>query len=135
MTRVIGNNGYWFSISFHNLFFSQGKEIDLRGIKGKCSILVSCNNMKKLLKMGQKHVISQLCSLYVQIFVSSTPLDSKKLSIIILKYLERCLRVFHLPKTITITLICILEVNRLTLGFIGIFMHKWVRFGIWFMIC
>jgi hypothetical protein len=57
------------------IFSSEGKEIELRGIQGKTYKVISSNSMTKLLKKGHRGVIAQLCSLYVQTSMSSTPLD------------------------------------------------------------
>jgi hypothetical protein len=66
------------ALNFQDLFmiFSlYGKEIELRGIQGKPSKVISSNNMTKLLKKGHQGVVTQLCSLYVQTSISSAPLD------------------------------------------------------------
>ena len=44
-------------------FFSEGKDIELRGITRKPRKIISYNFMKKLLKKEQRGVIAQLCSL------------------------------------------------------------------------
>jgi hypothetical protein len=57
------------ALNFQELFMrfsSKGKEIELRGIQGKPSKVISSNNMTKLLKNGHHGVIAQLCSLDVQ---------------------------------------------------------------------
>jgi hypothetical protein len=59
-------------------FYLEGKEIELRGIQGKPSKLISSNNMTKLLKNGHCGVIAQLFSLDVQTSISSTPMDLQK---------------------------------------------------------
>jgi hypothetical protein len=56
-------------------FSLEGKEIELRGIIGKSSKVISSNGMKKLLEKGHQGVISQLCSLYVQTSKPFIPLD------------------------------------------------------------
>jgi hypothetical protein len=56
-------------------FSLEGKEIELRGITGKPSKVISSNGMTKLLKKGHQGVIVQLCSLYVQTSKPSIPLD------------------------------------------------------------
>jgi hypothetical protein len=56
------------ALNFQNIFMifsSKGKEMELRGIQGKPSKVISSNSMKKLLKKGHHGVIAQLCSLYV----------------------------------------------------------------------
>jgi hypothetical protein len=53
----------------------EGKEIELRGIRGKPSKVISYNGMKKLLKKGNSGVIVQLCSLDVQTSKPYFPLD------------------------------------------------------------
>jgi hypothetical protein len=57
------------------IFSSKYKEIELRGIQGKPSKVISYNIMKQLLKKGHHGVFTQLFSLYVQISISSTPMD------------------------------------------------------------
>jgi hypothetical protein len=62
------------SLNFEDLFmrFSlDGKEIELRGIQGKPSKVISSNRMIKLLKKGHQSVIAQLCSIDVQTSISS----------------------------------------------------------------
>jgi hypothetical protein len=54
------------------IFSSEGKEIELRGIQEKSSKVISSNSMKKLLKNGHHGVISQLFSLDVQTYISSS---------------------------------------------------------------
>jgi hypothetical protein len=56
-------------------FSLEGKEIELRGIMGKPSKVISSNGMTKLLKKGHQGVIAQLCSLDVQTYKPSIPLD------------------------------------------------------------
>jgi hypothetical protein len=56
-------------------FSLEGKEIELRGIIGKPSKVISSNGMTKLLKKGHQGVIAQLCSLDVQTYKPSIPLD------------------------------------------------------------
>jgi hypothetical protein len=56
-------------------FSSDGKEIELRGIQGKPSKVISSNSMEKLLKKGHQGVIAQLCSLDVQTSISPAPSD------------------------------------------------------------
>jgi hypothetical protein len=66
------------AFNFQELFMKfslEGKEIELRGITGKLSKVISSNGMKKLLKKGHQGVISQLCSLDVQTSKPSIPLD------------------------------------------------------------
>ena len=46
-------------------FFSEGKEVELRGSAGKLGKIISSNFMKKLLKKEQRGVIAQLCLLEV----------------------------------------------------------------------
>jgi hypothetical protein len=55
--------------NFQELFMKvslEGKEIELKGITGKPSKVISSNGMTKLLKRGHHGVIVQLCSLDVQ---------------------------------------------------------------------
>jgi hypothetical protein len=57
------------AFDFQNLsmrFSSNGKAIELRGIQGKPSKVISSNIMEKLLKKEHQGVIAQLCSLDVQ---------------------------------------------------------------------
>jgi hypothetical protein len=66
------------AFNFQELFKKkslEGKEIELRGITGKPSKVISSNGMKKLLKKGHHGVIVQLCSLYVQTSKPFIPLD------------------------------------------------------------
>jgi hypothetical protein len=56
-------------------FFSDDKEIELRGIQGKNSKVISSNSMTKLFKKGHWGVIAQLCSLDGQTSISPTPSD------------------------------------------------------------
>jgi hypothetical protein len=56
-------------------FSLEGKEIELRGITGKPSKVMSSNGMTKLLKKGHQGAISQLCSLDVQTSKPYIPLD------------------------------------------------------------
>jgi hypothetical protein len=60
---------------FFMKFSLEGKEIELRGIIGKPSKVISSNGMTKLLKNGHQGVIAQLCSLDVQTYKPSIPLD------------------------------------------------------------
>jgi hypothetical protein len=69
------------ALNFQDLFMrfsSEGKEIELRGIQGKPSKVISSNNMKKLLKKGHHGVIAQLSSIDVQTSISSAPMDLQK---------------------------------------------------------
>ena len=63
---------------FLNFFFSEGKEIELRGITGKPGKLISSNVMTKLLKKEQWGIISQLCSLEAPTLKSSISPDLQK---------------------------------------------------------
>jgi hypothetical protein len=66
------------AFNFQELFMKfslEGKEIELRAITGKPSKVISSNGMKKLLKKGNQGVIAQLCSLDVQTYKPSIPLD------------------------------------------------------------
>jgi hypothetical protein len=60
---------------FFMRFSSNGKEIELRGIQGKPSKVISSNNMETLLKKGHRGVIAQLCSLDVQTSIALAPSD------------------------------------------------------------
>jgi hypothetical protein len=69
------------ALNFQDLFMrfsSKSKEVELRGIQGKPSKVISSNSMTKLLKNGHHGVIVQLSSIYVQTFISSTPMDLQK---------------------------------------------------------
>jgi hypothetical protein len=59
-------------------FSSEGKEIEFRGIQDNPSKVISSNNMTKLIKKGHHGVISQLRSIDVQTFVSSTQMNLQK---------------------------------------------------------
>jgi hypothetical protein len=66
------------AFNFKELFMKfslEGNEIELRGITGKPSKVISSNGMKRLLKKGHRGIIAQLCSLYVQTSKTSIPLD------------------------------------------------------------
>ena len=66
------------SFNFQELFMKfslEGKEIELRGITGKPSKVISSNGITKLLKKGVQGVIAQLCSLDVQTSKPSIPQD------------------------------------------------------------
>ena len=74
-------------------FFSEGKEIELRGIAGKPRKIISSNVMKKLLKKEQRDVIAQLCSLEV-------PTSKSSIYSYLQKVLENHSKVFETPKGI-----------------------------------
>jgi hypothetical protein len=57
------------------IFSLNDKEIEIRGIQGKPSKVISSNSMTKLLKKGHDGAIAQLFSLDVQTSISSAPLD------------------------------------------------------------
>jgi hypothetical protein len=126
------------ALNFQELFMrfsSEGKEIELRGIQGKPSKVISSNNMTKLLKKGHHGVIAQLCSLDVQTSRPSTPVDLQKV-------IDNHSKVFgEIPKGLppteimTMLFICNQEVYHLTLGLTGTHMHKRVRLSIWFKKC
>ena len=59
-------------------FSLEGKEIELRGIKGKLGKVISSNGMTKLLKKGHQGIIAQLFSLDVQTSKPSIPQDLLK---------------------------------------------------------
>jgi hypothetical protein len=66
------------AFNFEKLFMKfslEGIEIELRGITGKPNKVISSNGMKKLLKKGNQGVFSQLCSLDIQTYRPSFPLD------------------------------------------------------------
>ena len=72
-------------------FFSEGKEVELRGIEGKPGRIISYNVMTKLLKKEQQGIIAQLCSLEVQTSKSSISIDLQKV-------LDNHSKVFETPK-------------------------------------
>ena len=59
-------------------FFSEGKEIELRGITGKPGKIISSNVMTKLFNKEQRGIIAQLCSLEVPTSKSSISPDLQK---------------------------------------------------------
>jgi hypothetical protein len=59
-------------------FSSEGKEIELRGMQGKPSNVISSNNMTKLLKKGHNGIIAQLISIDVQTSISFAPMNLQK---------------------------------------------------------
>jgi len=59
-------------------FSSKGKEIELKGIQGKVSKVISSNNMKKSLKKGHHVVITSLFSPNVQTSRPSGLMDLQK---------------------------------------------------------
>jgi len=59
-------------------FFSEGKEIEIRGIQGKPHKVISSNIMMKILKKGYQGVFSQLCLLDVQTSISSALVGLQK---------------------------------------------------------
>src|SRR3984957_2496803 len=66
------------AFDFQELFMKfslEGKEIELRGVTGKPSKVISSIGMTKLLKNGHQGVISQLSSLDVQTSKPCIPLD------------------------------------------------------------
>ena len=71
-------------------FFWEGKEFELRGIKGKLCKLINSHSMTKLLNKQQRGVIVQLCSLDVQ--------TSKLVSPDLQKVLDKYSKVFDTPK-------------------------------------
>jgi hypothetical protein len=57
------------ALNFQDIFMKfslEGKVIELKGIQGKPSKVMSFNSMRKLFKKGHHSVITQLCSLDVQ---------------------------------------------------------------------
>jgi hypothetical protein len=69
------------AFNFQDLFMrfsSEGKEIEIRGIQGKPSKVISSNNMTKLLKKGHHGVIAQLSSIDFQTYISVAPMDIQK---------------------------------------------------------
>jgi hypothetical protein len=70
------------AFNFQELFMKfllEGKEIELRGITGKPSKVISSNDMTKLLKKGHQGIIAQLCSLDVQTSKTSIPQDLQRI--------------------------------------------------------
>jgi hypothetical protein len=65
LLQSLGTMAFNFQYIFMK-FSLDGKEIELRGIQGKPSKVISSNSMEKLLKKGHQGVISQLSSLDVQ---------------------------------------------------------------------
>jgi hypothetical protein len=63
------------------IFFSEGTEIELRGIQGKSSKVIRSNTMTKLLKKGHHGVIAQLCSFDIQTSISFASVDLQKVII------------------------------------------------------
>ena len=58
------------AFNFQELFMKllwEGKEFELRGIKGKPCKIINSHSITKLLNKKQRGVIAQLCSLDVQI--------------------------------------------------------------------
>jgi len=72
-------------------FFTEGKEVELRGIAGKLGKIISSNGMTNLLKKEQRGVIAQLCSLDVSTSKSSISPDVQKV-------LNNHSKVFETPK-------------------------------------
>ena len=69
------------ALNFHELFmkfFSEGREIVLKGIQAKPPKIISSNSMTKLLRKSQQGVLVQLCSLDVQTSKSSIPVDLQR---------------------------------------------------------
>ena len=84
--------------NFQELFMKfslEGKEIELRGIRGKPNMVIRSNGMKKLLKNGHQGIIAQLCSLDVQTSKLSIPQDLQR---IIDKHLKIFPKVSHQPE-------------------------------------
>jgi hypothetical protein len=70
------------AFNFQELFMKfslEGKEIELRGITGKPTKVISSNGMKKLLKKGHQGIIAQLCSLDVQTSKPSIPQELQRI--------------------------------------------------------
>ena len=71
------------AFNFQELFMKflwEGKEFELRGIKGKPCKIISSHGMTKILKKQQRGVIVQLCSLDVQTFKLAVSKDLQKVS-------------------------------------------------------
>jgi hypothetical protein len=78
-------------------FSLEGKEIELKGVTGKPSKVLSSNGMTKLLKKGHQGVIIQLFSLYVQTSKPYIPLD-------LLGIIDKNSKVFEdIPKDLPVT--------------------------------
>ena len=88
--QSLGTIAFNFQEFFLN-FFSEGKEIELRGIIGKPGKIISSNVMTKLLKKEQQGVIAQLCSLEV-------PTSKSSISPYLQKVLDNHSKVFYTPK-------------------------------------
>jgi hypothetical protein len=68
--------------NFQELFMKfslEGKEIELRGITWKPGKVISSHGMTKLLKKGRQGIITQLCSLDVQISKPYIPQDLQRI--------------------------------------------------------
>jgi len=72
-------------------FSSEGKEVELRGIEGKLTKIISSNGMTNIRKKEQRGIIAQLCSLEVPTLKSSIYLDLQKV-------LDNHSKVFETPK-------------------------------------
>ena len=72
-------------------YFSEGKEIKLRGIAGNLGMIISSNVMKNILKKEQRGIIAQLCSLEV-------PKSKASISPDLQNVLENHSKVFENPK-------------------------------------
>ena len=72
-------------------FFLEGREIELRGIQGKQSKVISSHSMTKLLKKGHRGNIVKLCSLDGQTSKSTILLDLQKV-------IDNHSKVFETPK-------------------------------------
>jgi hypothetical protein len=74
-------------------FQSEGKIIELRGLKEKSPHIVSSHQMQKFLKKGANGFVAQLCSLEVSQFHSPTYLDVHTIIddhlVIFWRYVER----------------------------------------------
>jgi hypothetical protein len=111
------------ALNFQDLFMnfsSDGKEIELRGIQGKPSKVISSNSMEKLLKKGHQGVIAQLFSLYVQTSIAPAPSDLQIM-------FNNHSKVFgEMPKCLPLAR----DHDHLTLGLTGIHIQRRVRLSI-----
>ena len=88
--QYLGTIAFNFQELFLN-FFSEDKEVELRGIARKPGKIISSNFMTKLLNKEQRGIIAQLCSLEVSTSKSSISADLQKV-------LENHSQVFETPK-------------------------------------
>ena len=88
--QYLGTIAFNFQEIFLN-FFSEGNEVELRGIVGNPGRIISSNVKTKLLKKEKRGVIAQLCSPEVPTSKSSISPDLQKI-------LDNHFKVFETPK-------------------------------------